>query len=51
MAATLRGLDLAAGERLSLEDLLAFESGLDVWLPRAYLPRLILGLILFCHKP
>ena len=51
MARSLRGLDLTANERLGLEDLLTLESGLDVRLPRARVPRLIFGLIMFCHKP
>jgi len=51
MAGSHGGLDLPADHRLGLEDLLPLESGLDVRLPRARLPRLIFGLIMFCHKP
>jgi len=51
MAGTLRGLDLAASKSHRFEDLLTLESGFDVGLARAYLPRLILSLIMFCHTP
>lgn len=50
-AGTLGGLDLPATERVGLEDPLAHEYGFDVRPAGPSLPRVILGLIVFCHRP
>jgi hypothetical protein len=49
MASTLRALHLAAGERLSLENLLALEGRFQIRLPGRLLERPLLGRIVFGH--
>jgi hypothetical protein len=49
MAGTLGGLHFAADERLSFEDFLALERGLEVRLAAPRRVRLFVSLILFAH--